>query len=130
MVGVAVNVAWPSAFSVGGPGDVLRAVSIAILAVGVLCWAWSVALILIHVPRGELITTGPFALVRHPLYTAVALLVLPWLGFLLDTWLGVVLGLVLYGASRWFAPREEAELAATFGPAWDAYAASVRLPWL
>ena len=27
-------------------------------------------LILARVPRGELVTTGPFALVKHPLYTA------------------------------------------------------------
>jgi hypothetical protein len=37
---------------------------------------------------------------KHPLYTAVALLVVPWLGFLLDTWLGAVIGEGLYLASR------------------------------
>jgi protein-S-isoprenylcysteine O-methyltransferase Ste14 len=29
-----------------------------------------------------------------------------------------------------FSPREEAELAATFGLAWDDYLAKVRIPWL
>lgn len=33
---------------------------------------------------------------KHPLYTAVALLVLPWLGFLLNTWLGALVGVVPY----------------------------------
>jgi hypothetical protein len=37
---------------------------------------------------------------------------------------------VLYVASRMFAPAEEVELAQTFGPLWDAYAAEVKLPWL
>lgn len=61
---------------------------------------WLVVLILSRVPRGQLITTGPFTLVKHPLYTGVALLVLPWAGFLLDTWLGAALGSILYVATR------------------------------
>jgi protein-S-isoprenylcysteine O-methyltransferase Ste14 len=130
VIGVALNLAFPSFFSVGGPPDALRVVSIAVLVVGVVVWAWSAALILTRVPRKQLITSGPFALVRHPLYTGVALLVLPWIGFLLNTWLGLLIGLVVYGASRWFAPREEDTLAQAFGPAWDAYRTSVKIPWL
>ena len=87
-------------------------------------------LLLSKVPRGELITHGPYAVVKHPLYTGAALLVLPWLGFLFNTWLGAAIGIVLYVASRIFAPAEEVELAQTFGGAWDAYTAEVRLPWL
>jgi protein-S-isoprenylcysteine O-methyltransferase Ste14 len=44
------------------------------------------------VPRRELITNGPYAIVKHPLYTGVALLVLPWIGFISNTWLGAVIG--------------------------------------
>ena len=71
-------------------------------------WIWSVVLILTRVPRGELITSGPYALVKHPLYTAVAVLVLPWIGFLFNTWLGALIGVALYIGSRIFAPAEEA----------------------
>jgi protein-S-isoprenylcysteine O-methyltransferase Ste14 len=130
LVGVVLNVSAPSLFEVGGPSSVLEAVSIVILVPGIAIWIWSVVLILTRVPRGELITTGPFAWVRHPLYTDVSLLVLPWLGFLLNTWLGAALGIALYLGSRLFAPREEAQLAATFGVAWDEYVAGVKLPWL
>ena len=130
VIGLILNVANPSLFSVGGPAPVLRTISIIVLAAGLFVWAWSAGLILVKVPRHELITGGPFALVRHPLYTAVALLVLPWLGFLLDSWLGLVIGVVLYLASRRFAPEEEATLATTFGRAWTTYRTSVLLPWL
>jgi protein-S-isoprenylcysteine O-methyltransferase Ste14 len=78
----------------------------------------------------ELVTTGPYSLVRHPLYTSVALLVLRWLGFLFGTWLGALIGVALYMGSRLFAPAEEAELAGQFGPQWDAYCRRVRVPWL
>ncbi len=129
VVGLVANATFPSLFDVG-PSGVLRAISIVLLTVGIAIWIWSVILILTRVPRGELITTGPFALVKHPLYTSVALLVLPWLGFLLGTWLGAVIGIVMYIAARRYAPEEEALLAKTFGTAWDDYLNTVRIPWL
>jgi protein-S-isoprenylcysteine O-methyltransferase Ste14 len=130
VLGVIANLAMPELFSVGGPAEPLRLVSIVVLAVGLALWLWSVVLILTKVPHHELISSGPYALVRHPLYTSVALLVLPWAGFLLDTWLGVVIGAVVYLASRMFAPQEEASLATTFGPAWHSYRRSVLIPWI
>jgi protein-S-isoprenylcysteine O-methyltransferase Ste14 len=69
-------------------------------------------------------------LVKHPLYTAVALIVLPWIGFLLNTWLGALIGIVLYIGSRIYAPAEEASLSATFGAKWDEYCSAVKIPWL
>ncbi|MGH8835091.1 MAG: methyltransferase family protein [Actinomycetes bacterium] len=130
VVGLILNVAYPSLFDVGGPPTALRVVSVAVLAAGVVIWAWSVWLIVTRVPRGELITRGPYALVKHPLYTAVALLVFPWLGFLFNTWLGALVGVVMYSWSRMFAPAEEAALATSFGAAWTEYSKAVKIPWL
>lgn len=50
LVGALLNVAFPEAFSVGGPPPWLQAVSALILAAGVVAWAWSVLLILTRVP--------------------------------------------------------------------------------
>ena len=130
VVGLVLNILFPSWFDVGGPSTVQKVISIIILVPGVVIWAWSVILILTDVPKKKLITTGPYALVKHPLYTSVALLVLPWVGYLLNTWLGLVVGVVLYIASRLYSPAEEAGLAQTFGPAWEAYRRKVLLPWL
>jgi protein-S-isoprenylcysteine O-methyltransferase Ste14 len=130
VIGVALNILFPAWFSVGGPSRALSAVCILMLIPGVTFWLWSVVLILTRVPKNELITDGPYALVRHPLYTSVALLVLPWLGLLFNSWLGVLIGLVLYIGSRLFSPAEEAELSRSFGAAWTKYCQSVKLPWL
>jgi protein-S-isoprenylcysteine O-methyltransferase Ste14 len=46
----------------------------------------------------------------------------------LETWLGAILGVVVYCGSRMFSPGEEAELARTFEPAWDDYRRKVRIP--
>jgi protein-S-isoprenylcysteine O-methyltransferase Ste14 len=95
ILGVILNVAFPSFFDVGGPPPALAVVSVVVLIVGVTIWIWSVALILTRVPRGQLITSGPYAFMKHPLYTSVALLVLPWIGFLLDTSVGALIGVAL-----------------------------------
>jgi len=128
--GVILNILLPQIFQVRGPGNTLKWVSIAILIPGVIIWIWSAVLILVKVPRHELITTGPYALMLHPLYTAVSLLVLPAIGFLMNTWLGLFIGLVLYIGSRIYSPEEEKTLSKIFGESWEKYRLKVLLPWL
>jgi protein-S-isoprenylcysteine O-methyltransferase Ste14 len=130
LIGVVANVLRPAWFSVGGPPTALRVASLIALVPGVVIWLWSAVLILTKVPRHELITSGPFALVKHPLYTGVGLLVLPSAGFLLNTWLGALIGIVIYVGSRLYAPDEERTLATAFGSAWDEYTRRVLVPWL
>ncbi len=130
LVGLGLNIAYPRMFRVRGPATRLRVISAVTLTAGMAIWIWSVVLILTKVPRGELITSGPYRLVKHPLYTGVALLVLPPVGFLLNTCLGAPIGIVLYLSSRHFSPEEEAELLKTFGPAWNEYRTTVMFPWL
>jgi protein-S-isoprenylcysteine O-methyltransferase Ste14 len=130
ILGFAVQMADPTRLAVDGSSEPARAIAIFVLTIGGLTWAWSVGLILSRVPKGELITTGPYAVVKHPLYTSVGLLVLPALGVLLGTWLGAAIGLAVYAGSRLFAPAEEAQLRQQFGAEWDTYARSVKLPWL
>ena len=109
---------------------VVKVIALLMLLPGVTMWIWSVLLIVTNVPQNKLITNGPYALMKHPLYTSVALLVLPSIGFLLNTWLGGVIGIILYTGSRLFAPEEEALLSKTFGPTWEEYRKQVKIPWL
>jgi protein-S-isoprenylcysteine O-methyltransferase Ste14 len=130
VIAIAMHLASPASFSVGGPPTWLGIAAGAVLVIGLACWLWCVALILRDVPRGRLITSGPYALVRHPLYTDVALLVLPAVGLLLDSWLGFVIGVAMYLAARRFARAEEDELSRSFGRQWLDYAGHVKLTWL
>jgi protein-S-isoprenylcysteine O-methyltransferase Ste14 len=129
VIGVAANIIWPAVFRMGsGTGGLIA--GIVLLVIGVPLWITSAVQILVWVPRKTLITTGPFALMLHPLYTSVALLVLPGLGLVLDTWLGPALGVILYVSSRIFSPSEEKLLAKYFPNEYPAYRAKVLLPWL
>lgn len=67
----------------------------------------------------RLITTGPFALVRHPMYLAV---IAAGIGGLLlyRTWAMLAFAAAMFGLIV-RAHREEAALAAEFGATWEAY---------
>lgn len=130
VIGLVLNVMFPRFFAVGGPPDLLKWISVGILIPGIVTWIWSVILILVRVPRHELITTGPYAVVLHPLYTGVALLVLPFIGILANSWIGIFIGIVIYISSRIYSPDEEKILASIFGESWQAYRKKVLLPWL
>ncbi len=130
IIGLALNILFPAWFTVGGPSNALKVVSILLLIPGVILWIWSVVLILIKVPQKQLITSGPYALMMHPIYAGVALLVLPWAGFLLNTWLGALVGIALYIGCKWFAHEEEETLSRSFGSAWQKYHRQVKMPWL
>ncbi|MGB7536921.1 MAG: isoprenylcysteine carboxylmethyltransferase family protein [Anaerolineales bacterium] len=130
IIGLGLNIWKPNWFSVGGPSDILKIISIIILIPGIISWAWSVYLILTKVSEKKLITTGPYALVKHPLYTGVAFLVLPWFGFLCNSWLGIIVGGTFYAGRIIFGPDEERKLSAEFGVEWDKYVKKVIIPWL
>jgi protein-S-isoprenylcysteine O-methyltransferase Ste14 len=130
IIGLILNIIKPAFFRVGGRPVILTVISIIILILGAIIWLWSVFLILIKVPRNELITNGLYALIKHPIYTGVAMLVLPWLGFLFNTWLGVLIGIIMYIGSRIYSPQEEKILSQNFGVRWDEYSHKVKIPWL
>jgi protein-S-isoprenylcysteine O-methyltransferase Ste14 len=69
----------------------------------------------------DLVTTGPFGRVRHPLYLAMGLLLLaPLIGF--GTGLGTALSVPLFAAGTLIRVRaEESVLAETFGAEYAAY---------
>jgi len=74
-----------------------------------------------------LISTGPFAIVRHPMYLGILLVGLG--GTLLyRTWTMVFI-IVMYLGLRLRARREEKAFAAAFGEQWQQYILSVP-PWL
>ncbi len=129
VVGIIINMLSPHFFrmNIGQSGII---VGIILLIIGVPIWLISVVQILVNVPRKRLITTGPFAVVLHPLYTSVALLVIPGVGFILNTWIGVGIGIILYIFSRLFSVKEEKELNDTFSNEYRLYRSKVLLPWL
>ncbi len=81
---------------------------------------WSVS---IAIQEGHtLVDTGVYRLMRHPMYSALFLIVIAQAG-LLSNWLAGFAGLATFGALYLLrVGREEALMASNFGEAWQAYA--------
>jgi protein-S-isoprenylcysteine O-methyltransferase Ste14 len=74
----------------------------------------------------ELVTRGPFAYVRHPIYVAMALTMLA-ASIALGHERALLLGVPLYVIGTWLRISEEERLLrAMFGATYDSYAARVR----
>ena len=87
--------------------------------------SYAAPVVKIQQERGHTIaTSGPYAIVRHPMY-AGAILFLFGTPLLLGSWYGVALAPVLVVAFAWRAVMEERTLAAQF-PDYADYAARVR----
>ncbi|MHA6720220.1 methyltransferase family protein [Sphingomonas sp. RS6] len=73
-----------------------------------------------------LVTWGPFATLRHPIYTGLFLLVIA-VAIAFGHWRGLVLAVPLYWAGTWLRVREEERLLRErFGAEYEGYAARVK----
>ena len=68
----------------------------------------------------ELITSGPYRVVRHPRYLGVLLLALG-AALVFRSWIGLLGYILLLGILLSRIRDEEALLRQEFGPAWEAY---------
>ncbi|MET3709391.1 protein-S-isoprenylcysteine O-methyltransferase Ste14 [Sphingomonas trueperi] len=74
----------------------------------------------------DLVTWGPFATIRHPIYTGLFAMLLA-MATAFGHWRGLVLGLPLFAWGTWIrVVEEEALLRARFGRPYEAYAARVK----
>lgn len=68
-----------------------------------------------------LATTGPFRIVRHPLYATWLWLIFPGIALLCGSWLMLGVVPVGYATFKAFIKREEDELERRFGRQYEAY---------
>ncbi|WEK45819.1 MAG: isoprenylcysteine carboxylmethyltransferase family protein [Candidatus Andeanibacterium colombiense] len=111
------------AFAAAGAAAAMAGLALAIWARVTLGRDWSVNVTLKE--GHELVTGGPYALIRHPIYTAVILLVIGL--FLLFETLGGVLGVGLVVLGCWIKLRqEEVLMIGQFPESYPAYMARTK----
>lgn len=114
--------AWPQSVALRGVGAALMAAGIGLDGAAMLTMHRRKANILPHRAATALVTTGPFALSRNPIYLGNTLLLIGiGLAFRAPWFLPAALTAAL-AVSALAIRREEAHLAARFGQDWAAYA--------
>ena len=118
----ALRYTWPDVFRFPWiPYAALAAVGAALVAGGIALLIAAAAPVGRAFGEGRLVTSGAYALCRHPLYAAWFLLLFPGAMLLTDSWIGLLGTPCLYVVLRRVVRREEAWLEERFGEAYRDY---------
>lgn len=105
--------------------DFLRPVGYVLLIPGLILWGAAVMQLLSGFPRGKLVTTGAYGVVRNPIYASVIFFILPAVALITSTWVYFVAAVFLYAGVMLFIGTEEQQLTEAFGREYEDYLAKV-----
>lgn len=111
---------WPDVFVLHFP-YVLRVAGAALVGLGLLIWATGAITVMRAYNRGELVTTGVFALVRHPVYAGWISMVFPGLALLTGAWPFFLITLAGYAIFKRLIHHEDEYLQQRFSKAYVDY---------
>jgi len=95
------------------------------LALGVIYWMYSAVYFLKYFKPGSLITQGPFALCRNPIYSSIIVFIIPALALIFHSGLIFSIALVLYIGFKISIHGEANILRKIFGEEYEMYEKSV-----
>lgn len=117
---------WPEVCVVQAvPYGVARPLGWALLLAGVALWAAGLVAVHRAYNSDRLVTSGAFALVRHPVYAAWITLMLPGIALLTRSWPALLVPVVIYVVFKRLIRTEDEYLTQRFGQAYLDYRSSV-----
>jgi protein-S-isoprenylcysteine O-methyltransferase Ste14 len=103
----------------------VRVIGFVWLGLGLVFWASSAIYFLKYFKTGELITKGPYALCRNPIYSSLIVFVIPSLGLIFHSGLTLTIAVVLYIGFKISIHGENILLRRNFGEEFERYENSV-----
>jgi protein-S-isoprenylcysteine O-methyltransferase Ste14 len=103
----------------------LRPAGYLLLLPGLVLWGAAVLQLLTGFPKGRLVTTGAYGVVRNPIYSSVTFFVLPATALLTLTCVYLVPSAFLYAGVVLFIRKEEGQLRRAFGKDYEDYLSRV-----
>jgi protein-S-isoprenylcysteine O-methyltransferase Ste14 len=95
------------------------------LGVGIVFWIYSAIHFLKYFKPGIMITRGPFALCRNPIYSSIIIFIIPSLALIFHSGLILSIAVVLYLGFKISIHGETNVLRRIFGEVYEKYAKSV-----
>jgi protein-S-isoprenylcysteine O-methyltransferase Ste14 len=117
----AATAVWPGVFRLRSLPEIVATFGVLLTAAGLLMWIVGGITVMGAYNRDQLVTSGVFALVRHPVYAAWITLVFPGLALLIRSWPMFITPLIAYAIFRRFIHREDEYLEQRFGQAYLDY---------
>jgi protein-S-isoprenylcysteine O-methyltransferase Ste14 len=103
----------------------LKPVGYLLLVPGLVLWGMAVIQLVTGFSKGELVTTGAYGIVRNPIYSSATFFIFPAVSLMTFTWVYFVASVFLYAGVMIFIGKEEKQLTAAFGKAYEDYMARV-----
>lgn len=122
---ILVNIYLPQVAALPKALEFLRPLGYIFLIPGLILWATAVVQLLTGFSHGKLVTSGAYGVVRNPIYSSVALFILPAVTLLTLTWVYLVASVFLYTGVMLFIGTEEKQLLKAFGKEYEVYLTKV-----
>ncbi len=122
---ILVNTYFPQVAALPQSLGFLRILGYVLLIPGFILWGTAMVQLLTGFPKGKLVTTGAYGVVRNPIYSSVTFFVLPAVALLTLTWVYFVPAVFLYIGVMIFIRAEEKQLTQAFGKEYKDYLARV-----
>jgi protein-S-isoprenylcysteine O-methyltransferase Ste14 len=112
---------WPDVFRLNALPGAAETAGACLMGLGLLLWGMGVATVMRAYDRDRLVTSGAFALVRHPVYAAWITLIFPGLALYVRSWPMCLTPLLAYAIFKRLIRREDEYLRGRFGQAYLDY---------
>jgi protein-S-isoprenylcysteine O-methyltransferase Ste14 len=122
---IAAQVYLPQIAALPASLSFVQPVGYVLLIPGVVLWGTAVIQLLTGFPKGRLVTTGAYGVVRNPIYSSATFFILPAVALMTLTWVYFVASVFLYAGVMIFIGKEEEQLTQAFGKEYEDYIARV-----
>lgn len=122
IVATGLRLAWPDLFRIDFvPYKLLVTIGVVLIAIGLPFYIMAVMTVMKAFDAGRLCTHSVFRCCRHPVYASWVVFLVPGIVLLMNSWVGLIVPVVMYVLLRLLVRREEAYLEQRFGDEYRAY---------
>ena len=118
---ILLQVKFPQAAALPESLNWIRPLGYVLLPPGLILWGTAVIQLLTGFPKGKLVTSGAYGVVRNPIYSSMTFFVLPAISLLTLTWVYLAAAASLYAGVMIFIGEEEQQLTRVFGREYEEY---------
>jgi protein-S-isoprenylcysteine O-methyltransferase Ste14 len=116
---ILVHTYLPQIAALPGSISFIKPVGYLLLLLGLILWGAAVIQLMMGFPKGKLVTTGAYGVVRNPIYSSVTFFILPAIALMTLTWVYFVVSIFLYVSVMIFIGKEEKQLTKAFGKEYE-----------
>ena len=121
-VTIALTLIFPTVFKFGeGLKNYMLIAGIVFLGLGLILYGLTVRSLLRGIKETRLVTTGLYRYCQNPLYAVIMLLIIPGIGFLMNSWLVLTTPILGYVIFKKFITQEYNEMTDVFGEEYKRY---------